>query len=98
MVSYTSYFYEQVVHDNILAVVNCGHPDLLLWRMTNDSVPNIEDYDGLPIEGSTLRFSCPNGLALIGPNLATCTENGRWELNSNNWPMCMQSKGCSQSL
>ena len=35
---------------------NCGNPDLLLWRITNDSVPNIEDYDGLPIGGSIVRF------------------------------------------
>ena len=60
---------------------NCGYPDLLLWRITNGSVPNIEGYDSLSIKGSTVRFSCPPSLALIGSNSATCTENGKWELN-----------------
>ena len=45
------------------------------------SIPNIEGYDSLSIEGSTVRFSCPPSLALIGPNSVACTENGKWELN-----------------
>ena len=46
----------------------------------NYSVPGIEALDGiLPIEGATFNFSCPPGLALIGPNSTTCTENGEWE-------------------
>ena len=77
-----------------LSVANCGHLDLLqLWSVGNDSVPSIEGYDGLPIEGSTIRFSCPSGLALNGPNLAICTENGRWEPNPNSWLTCLESKG-----
>ena len=63
-----------------IIVANCGHPDLLLWSVRNDSVPSIEAYDDLPIEGSTIMFSCPNGLKLVGgpSNLATCTS-GEWE-------------------
>ena len=72
---------------------NCGYPDLLLWRITNDSVPDFEGYDGLPIDGSTVRFSCPNELALIGPNSATCTENGKWKLSPISRPTCVQSQG-----
>ena len=79
----------------LLILANCGHPDLLLWRITNDSIrPNIEGYDGLPIEESAVRFSCPPGLALIGPNSATCTENGRWELSLISQPACVETKGC----
>jgi hypothetical protein len=80
-------------HDNIIAtivilsiqhyfiiVVNCGDPELS--STANDSVPNIEGYDGLPIKGITIRFSCPPGLELIGEsssNSATCTESGEWD-------------------
>ena len=72
-------------------VANCGHPELLFWRIDNSSV---KDYSpGLSMVGSTVRFSCPPGLASIGSNSATCTENGRWELSSNSWPTCVQSKG-----
>ena len=46
----------------------------------NDSIPNIEGYDDtIPVEGTTISFSCPPGLVLIGPNSATCTEDGEWE-------------------
>ena len=31
------------------------------------------------MEGSTIRFSCPPGLELTGPDSATCTEYGEWE-------------------
>jgi hypothetical protein len=76
-----------------LSVVNCGYPELLLRRFGNYSVPNIEGYDGLPIEGSVITFSCPPGLVLTGPNSAICTGNGRWELNTDSWPVCVESKG-----
>ena len=33
----------------------------------------------LPVEGTTFSFSCPTGLALIGPNSTICTGNGEWE-------------------
>ena len=47
---------------------------------TNDSVPRVDASDDiLSIEGSTVRFSYPPGLSLIGPNSATCTENGEWK-------------------
>ena len=50
-----------------------------MCQVSNDSVPNIEGYDGLSVEGSTIRFSCPPGLVLSGSNSATCTVNGEWE-------------------
>ena len=65
--------------------VNCGHLELLSTMnnesvMSNGSVSSISvEYPDLPVEGSTIRFSCPPGLTLIGPNSATCTENGEWE-------------------
>ena len=61
-----------------LSIANCGHPELLL-EISNDSVPIIDSYDGLSIEGSTIIFSCPPGLELIGPNSAICLENGKWK-------------------
>ena len=61
----------------ILCVANCGHPEL---KASNDShVPNIVDYEDLPIEGETVRFDCLPGSMLTGPNSATCSENGEWE-------------------
>ena len=70
-------------------IASCGHPQLLLWRVSNDSVLNVEGYGDLPVEGSTVRFSCPPGLSLTEHNSATCTENGEWELR----PLCIKSKG-----
>ena len=49
--------------------------------MSNDSmVPSVSvQYPTLPVEGSSITFSCPPGFTLIGPNSATCTKNGEWE-------------------
>ena len=44
-----------------------------------DSVPKVLGSDGLPVEGNTIRFSCPPGLVIVGPDSATCTEDGEWE-------------------
>ena len=58
---------------------------------SNDSIPRVEGYDGLPLEGSTITFSCPPGMELIGPSLATCMENGEWEPDLSGL-MCIKSK------
>ena len=63
-----------LLHNN---TAYCGHPKLL--STCGDSVPKVVAYDGLPIEGSTIRFSCPPGLVLVGSDSAACTENGEWE-------------------
>ena len=56
----------------------CEDPNLVL--QLNDSALKIEGCDDLiPVEGSTIRFSCPPGLELTGPDSATCTEYGEWE-------------------
>ena len=66
-------------------IANCGHPELLCIQTANNSqtVPAIEGYDGLPVEGSAIRFRCPPGLELIGlggsSTLAICTESGEWD-------------------
>ena len=75
-------------YNNIIA--NCGQPEFL--PRANESVPNIESYDGLPIEGSTIMFSCPPGLLVIGLNLATCSDNGEWEPNLHDL-VCNDSNG-----
>ena len=53
----------------------------LFAESNNDSrsVPNIDGCDGLPVEGSTVAFSCPPGLKLIRPTSATCIKNGEWQ-------------------
>ena len=73
-------------------IANCGRPELLSIGEANDSVPNIEGYDGLPIEGSTIMFSCPPYLSLIGPNVATCTETGEWDPDISGL-LCNDTKG-----
>ena len=75
----------------ISCTANCGCPELLLTE-NNDSVPTIEGYEDLiPIEGSTVRFRCPPGWELIGPDSAICTENGEWEPDPRQL-MCIESK------
>ena len=58
----------------------------------NNSVLNVEGHDGLPIEGSTVRFTCPPGLELVGSNSAICNVNGEWEPDPSGL-MCNDSKG-----
>ena len=50
--------------------------------------------DVLPVEGTTIKFSCPPGLVITGPNSATCTENGEWEPDPSG-VTCNDSKGKS---
>ena len=72
--------------DTIIA--NCGHPGLV--PRANDSLPRVEGYDDFPVrKGTNITFSCPPGKVLIGPNSATCTENGEWEPDLQlSDPMC----------
>ena len=79
----------------LLILAKCGHPELLPMT-SNDTVPTVEGQNDLPIEGSTVIFSCPPGLVLIGPNSATCTESGEWEPDFSSL-MCNNSKGYSHS-
>ena len=72
-----------------IVIAKCGYPNLLL-SISNDSVPIIDGYDGSV--GSTIRFSCPPGLVLIGPNSVICTESGEWEPDPSGL-MCNHSKG-----
>ena len=75
----------------ILIIVNCGHPSLLSPD-SQSFAPRIEGYDNLPVQGSTVRFSCSPGSVLMGSNSATCSENGRWELDPNGLT-CIESNG-----
>ena len=69
--------HKQLYRKNYVFLANCGQLSILSG---NDSVPRVEALDGiLPVEGTTFTFSCPPGLALIGPNSTTCTGNGEWE-------------------
>ena len=80
----------------IIVIVNCGYPELPPTESdSNDSVPRVvstQYHNDQPIEGSTITFSCPPGLVLIGPNLATCMDNGEWEPVLSGL-ICNDSKG-----
>ena len=67
----------------LLRIANCGHPEML-FSLRNDCelwpVPKVVGTDDLiPVEGTTVTFSCPSGFKLIGPHTSTCRENGIWE-------------------
>ena len=71
---------------------NCGLPGFLPTTV-NDSVPIIlVNYDDLPVEDTTITFSCPLGFTLTGPNSATCTDRGTWDPDPS-WLMCNYSTG-----
>ena len=71
------------MHINVLSVIftlmvlhhdvaKCGHPLI-------GSPLKVIGYDGLPADiGTTIDFTCPPDLSLIGPTSATCTGNGEW--------------------
>ena len=40
---------------------------------------NYMDYSYPAPEGTTISFSCPPRMVLIGPNASTCVENGEWK-------------------
>ena len=68
----------------MIITAKCGHPNLV----------NVEGYDDnlSALEGSTIRFSCPPWLELIGPDSATCIGNGEWEPDPSEL-MCEDSHG-----
>ena len=78
---------------SLLFIAKCDHPKDLLSEEGNVSVSTIEGYNGFPVEGSIVRFSCPCGMELIGPlaHSAKCTENGEWEPDPSKI-MCHHSK------
>ena len=86
-----------VIQYSIILIAKCGHPNLL-QQVNNDSVPIIDAYDSIPfLEGSTIRFSCPSGYELTGPNSANCTGNGEWEPDPSGL-MCNVSEGYNYTL
>lgn len=62
----------------------------LLLKFSSKSAPVLNIV--LLVEGSTVSFSCPAGIVLIGPNSATCMENGVWEPDPSQL-MCNNSQG-----
>ena len=79
------------------SVANCGRPDLdleMLCMIHNNCTPTIiiESNEVLPVEGSTITFSCLPGLVLTGPSSATCAGNGEWEPDPSHL-MCNKSSG-----
>ena len=45
----------------------------------DNSTTVIMKYTDPAVEGSNVTFSCPSGLILTGPSVATCMRNGKWE-------------------
>ena len=39
----------------------------------------VSSYRNPAIEGTTITFSCPDGLTLTGSSASTCMRNGEWE-------------------
>ena len=59
-------------------IVSCREPAELISLVGDKSIgPGYDDV--ISVEGTTIMFSCPPGLLLIGSSSATCTENGEWE-------------------
>ena len=55
---------------------NCGNPlDQTLDNFTLLAI----GYTIPALEGDSVIFSCPLGLAINGSNMSTCMENGKWE-------------------
>ena len=79
--TYTITFLFTVKCTFLYYIGKCKRPELMpVCTFNTDSVPRVEGYNGIvPVEGSTIRFDCPPGFELIGPNLATCTGNREWE-------------------
>ena len=75
---------------HIIAI--CRHPELLPM-VNNDSITRVLSDNHIPVEGSTITFSCPPEMELIGSNSATCTENGEWELSDSSGLTCAKSQG-----
>ena len=74
-------------------IAKCEYPQDLFSAESNVSIPRIiVDPSGFPIEGSTVRFSCPRRSELIGSSSAQCTENGEWEPDLSQL-MCNYSQG-----
>ena len=44
-----------------------------------DQSVRVSSYRNPAIEGTTVTFSCPDGLTLTGSNASTCTGNGEWK-------------------
>ena len=56
----------------------------------DNSIVIIMDYTDPALEGANVTFSCPSGLVLTGPSVATCMTNGKWEPD----PGDVMCKGC----
>ena len=87
-----------LLHLFYVDLAKCGHPELMpVCTCSTDSVPRVVGYNDVPVEGSTIRFSCLAGLELTGPNSATCTGNGEWEPDPSG-VMCNESKSDAVGL
>ena len=48
-------------------------------QSASDNSIIVSSYRNPAIDGTTITFSCPDGLILTGSNTSTCTGNGEWE-------------------
>jgi hypothetical protein len=61
----------------IIIIVTCESVEIQNDNSTASMV--MMDYTDPAVEGANVTFSCPSGLVLIGPIVATCMRNGKWE-------------------
>ena len=48
-------------------------------QSASDDFVRVSSNRNPAIEGTTIIFSCPDWLILIGSNTSICMENGEWE-------------------
>ena len=85
---------------SIIHIAACEEPALVSDNNPQDhgnvSVLMVSElgYGRPSLEGESARLSCPPELVQVGPNLTTCTGNGRWEPD----PMKVACKGIAHFL
>ena len=48
------------------------------------SVVLVTEYNDPALEGAGVTFGCSPGLILVGSNISTCMENGKWSPEPGN--------------
>ena len=75
----SSHFMTIIIYLCIQGVAICKHPFLNTSMGSSLHILNYTDLE-LVVVGTTVSFNCSKANeVLIGPNTATCMDNGRWE-------------------
>ena len=76
------------------ALVSDNNPQEHGYRNVSVLMVSELGYGRPSLEGESAKLSCSPELVQVGPNLTTCTGNGRWEPD----PMKVACKGISSFL